>query len=394
MKAAGTVLVVDDHEPTVIGLRELLIAAGYSVITEKNGLDGLRAAVQHQPDVVLLDVMMPGMSGVDVCRELKQQPSTRLTPVVLISGNQDRSARVAGLESGADDFLSKPVDVDELGARVRSLIRMKRLTDALESAETLVLALGKIVEARDPCTQGHCERLATYASALGASLGLGQQDLDALYRGAFLHDIGKVAVPDRVLLKSTRLDPEEYDLMKQHPHIGESLCGTLRSLERVRPIVRHHHERCDGTGYPDGLAGDDIPLLAQIVGIVDVFDALTTDRPYRKALSVTAAYDTLIAEADAGWRQRKLVDIFVNLHRTGFAGEIADAPAGPMAAETPGVPPPCARPAAKSANRRASTKPRSRTGELPRKASSRPAANVLAASLNRADARRRRVSQS
>jgi putative two-component system response regulator len=194
-------------------------------------------------------------------------------------------------------------------------MRVKRLTDALESAETLVLALGKIVEARDPYTQGHCERLATYASALGARLGLDQPDLDALYRGAFLHDIGKVAVPDRVLLKPRRLDADEYELMKQHPQIGESLCGTLRSLERVRPIVRHHHERWDGSGYPDGLAGDDIPLLAQIVGVVDVFDALTTDRPYRKALSTAAAYETLIIEAETGWRQRKLIDTFVELHR-------------------------------------------------------------------------------
>jgi putative two-component system response regulator len=312
---AGTVLVVDDHEATLVGLRELLEAAGYAVVTERNGLDGLQAAIRHRPDVVLLDVVMPGMSGVDVCKELKQQVSTGLTPVVLISGNQDRATRVTGIENGADDFLSKPVDADELRARVRSLMRVKRLTDALESAETLVLALGKIVEARDPYTQGHCERLAAYASALGARLGLEQPDLDALYRGAFLHDIGKVAVPDRVLLKPRRLDADEYELMKQHPQIGESLCGTLRSLERVRPIVRHHHERWDGSGYPDGLAGDDIPLLAQIVGVVDVFDALTTDRPYRKALSTAAAYETLIIEAETGWRQRKLIDTFVELHR-------------------------------------------------------------------------------
>jgi putative two-component system response regulator len=316
---AGTVLVVDDHEATLVGLRELLEAAGYSVVTERNGLDGLQAAIRHRPDVVLLDVVMPGMSGVDVCKELKQQTSTSLTPVVLISGNQDRGTRVAGIENGADDFLSKPVDADELRARVRSLMRVKRLTDALESAETLLLALGKIVEARDPYTQGHCERLATYASALGARLGLDQPDLDALYRGAFLHDIGKVAVPDRVLLKPRRLDAEEYELMKQHPQIGESLCGTLRSLERVRPIVRHHHERWDGSGYPDGLAGDAIPLLAQIVGVVDVFDALTTDRPYRKALSTAAAYETLIIEAETGWRQRKLIDTFVELHRETFS---------------------------------------------------------------------------
>lgn len=314
MPTAGKVLLIDDYEPSLLGLRHLLEAAGYAVTTEKNGQDGLHAAGRDHPDIVLLDVMMPGMSGVDVCRELKQQAATRFTPVVLISGSQDRKTRVAGLENGADDFLNKPVDPDELRARVGSLIRVKRLTDALESAETLILTLGKIVEARDPYTKGHCERLATYASALGARLHLEQEDLDALYRGAFLHDIGKIAIPDRVLLKPSRLDPEEYDLIKQHPLIGDSLCCTLRSLERVRPIIRHHHERADGRGYPDGLVGDAIPLLAQIVSVVDVFDALTTDRPYRKALSASAAYDMLVAEAEAGGCRRELVAIFVDLH--------------------------------------------------------------------------------
>ena len=370
MKTAGTVLVVDDHAPTLLGLKELLETAGYTVVTETNGLDGLQAAVQHRPDLVLLDVVMPGMSGVEVCNQLKQHPSTGLTPVVLISGTQERGFRVAALENGADDFLNKPVDTDELRARVRSLIRVKRLTDALESAETLVLTLGKIVEARDPYTQGHCERLASYASALGAKLGLDQQDLDALYRGAFLHDIGKIGVPDRVLLKSGRLDPDEYDLMKEHPQIGESICGNLRALERVRPIVRHHHERWDGGGYPDGLAGDAIPLLAQIVGVVDVFDALTTDRPYRKALSTAAAYDTLIAEADAGWRQKKLVDLFVNLHRA------SAQPPTPQAVET--------------ASRNAAVPKR----KMAKNAGSRFAAGVLAESSARAGARRRRIARS
>jgi len=392
MTAAGTVLVVDDHEPTLVGLRELLETAGYSVITERNGLDGLQAAVRHRPDVVLLDVVMPGMSGVDLCKELKQQTFTGLTPVVLISGSQDRSTRVAGIENGADDFLSKPIDTDELRARVRSLMRVKRLTDALESAETLVLALGKIVEARDPYTQGHCERLATYASALGARLGLDQQDLDALYRGAFLHDIGKVAVPDRVLLKPARLDAAEYELMKQHPQIGENLCGALRSLERVRPIVRHHHERWDGGGYPDGLAGDDIPLLAQIVGVVDVFDALTTDRPYRKALSTAAAYETLVAEAEAGWRQRKLVDAFVNLHRAGSPFHSPQAVGNDSARDTLSTPRESPRGTMNGAIRNVQAP--ARNGKRTKNTSPRLAAGVLADSSLRTGARRRRITQS
>jgi putative two-component system response regulator len=362
MNNLGTVLIVDDHETTLDGLRQLLETAGYAVVAEKNGRDGLRAAARHRPDLVLLDVVMPDMSGVDVCKELKQQTSTGLMPVVLISATQDRNIRLAGLENGADDFLNKPIDVDELRARVRSLIRVKRLTDALESAETLVLALGKIVEARDPYTLGHCERLATYASAVGTSLGLEQEDLAALYRGAFLHDLGKIAIPDRVLLKASPLDPEEYELMKQHPLIGESLCGSLRSLDRVRPIVRHHHERWDGGGYPDGLVGDAIPLLAQIVGVVDVFDALTTDRPYRKALSTAAAYDTLMAEADAGWRQRKLVAIFVNLHRAGSSFQVY--PGADIAGQALSAPPGSLPGTKQGANRKVSRKPGPRTRKL------------------------------
>src|SRR5581483_9330564 len=158
----------------------------------------------------------------------------------------------------------------------RSLIRLKRYTDDLESAEAVILGLGATIEARDPSTQGHCERLARYATMLGRSLGLDQADLDALQRGGFLHDIGKIAVPDRVLLKDGALDEQESRVMRAHPLVGDALCARLRSLHRVRPIVRHHHERLDGSGYPDGLRNAQVPLLAQIVAIVDIFDALTT----------------------------------------------------------------------------------------------------------------------
>lgn len=316
MHIAGRILVVDDYEPNVIGMRDLLRAAGYAVDVASNGDEALRAAETGEHDVILLDVIMPGMSGIEVCRELKKRDATRLTPVVLVTASQERESRLAGLDSGADDFLNKPIDPDELRARVRSLLRVRRLTAALESAETLFDMLGRIVEARDPYTEGHCERLAHYATALGADLGLGQSDLEILYRGAFLHDIGKIATPDRVLLKQSRLNGEEYALMKQHPIVGDNLCRTVRSLEGVRPIIRFHHERVDGRGYPDGLSGETIPLLARIVSIVDVFDALTTDRPYRRALPTATAYKILMAEAEAGWCSMELVERFVRLHRS------------------------------------------------------------------------------
>lgn len=315
MPRSGKVLVVDDYAPNLRGLGQLLEQADYTVLTATNGRDALEIVRSQRPDLVLLDVVMPGISGLEVCAELKRGADTRFVPVVLISGEQERKTRLAGLDAGADDFLNKPVDPEELRTRVRSLMRLKRLTDDLESAESLVLTLGRVVEARDPCTEGHCERLTDYATMLGTHLQLDLDDLEALHRGAFLHDVGKIAIPDRVLLKKGRLTRNEYELMKQHPVIGDDLVRTVRSFDAVRPIVRHHHERMDGRGYPDGLAGDRIPLLAQIVSIADVFDALTTDRTYRKALGTTTAYEMMRQKARGGWCREDLVEGFIDLHR-------------------------------------------------------------------------------
>ena len=313
MSSSGRVLIVDDYEANISALRQLLERQGYEVLTASNGRDALDLVHREHPDPVLLDVVMPGMTGLDVCASLKNVAETCLTPVVLVSALQERATRLEGLEAGADDFLSKPVDPQELYARVRTLIRLKRLTDDLESAESLFLTLGRFIEARDPYTVNHCDRLAQYATALGSSLNLDPSELDALYRGAFIHDIGKIAIPDRILLKKGKLTRTEYDLMKTHPIIGDDLCRTVRLLEAVRPIVRHHHERLDGRGYPDGLAGDEIPLLARIVKVVDVFDALTTDRPYRKALTMDAALEIMRGDADAGWCEAVLVEAFVDV---------------------------------------------------------------------------------
>ena len=314
MPGPAKILVVDDYEPNLSGLRLLLERAGYDVVSASNGREALHAVDRERPDLVLLDVMMPELSGLEVCAALKNVEETCLMPVVLVSASHERTTKLEGLGAGADDFLNKPVDPEELYTRVRSLLRIKRLTDELESAESLFLTLGRIIEARDPCTEGHCDRLSTYASALGAVLGLERAELDALHRGAFLHDIGKIGIPDRVLLKRGKLTREEYELMKEHPRIGDELCATVRSLESVRPIVRHHHERFDGRGYPDGLAGSDIPLLARIVSVVDVFDALTTDRPYRAALTAEAAYKIMRGDADGGWADRQLVETFIAMN--------------------------------------------------------------------------------
>lgn len=310
--APGRVVVVDDSPANVLLLTRQLALDGYTVYTASNGDEALDLIAREQPDVVLMDVMMPRRDGFDACRALKQSPATRLIPVVLVTALKDSKDRVRGLEAGADDFLSKPVNTTELRARVRSLVRLKRYTDDLESAEAVMLTLGETIEARDAYTEGHCQRLAAYAVALGQALGLNRAELLALEYGGFLHDIGKIGVPDALLLKPASLTADERRHMQQHTIIGDRLCGGMRSLGRVRGIVRHHHERLDGSGYPDGLRGDTIPLLAQVIGIVDVYDALTTVRPYKEALSTDRARDELRAEARRGWHREDLVETFLD----------------------------------------------------------------------------------
>jgi putative two-component system response regulator len=310
---AGRVLVVDDLVANRKLLRRALSHDGHEVLEAGSGEQAIDLARTADPDVILLDVVMPGMSGFDTCVELKRSAGTRLTPVVLITSLRERKDRLRGIEAGADDFLTKPVDFSELSARVNSLLRLKRYTDDLDSAEAVIVSLAFTIEARDPATDGHCQRLAAYATELGRALGLDDDDLSALHRGGFLHDIGKVGIPDRVLLKPGPLTGDEFALMKTHTVIGDRLCGELRSLRRVRPIVRHHHEKLDGSGYPDALRGDDIPLLAQIMGIVDVYDALTTARPYKRALAPAVSVDELFREVERGWRQARLVTEFARL---------------------------------------------------------------------------------
>jgi len=313
----GKILVVDDEPANIKLVSRLMTYLGYEVVSALNGELGLEAVMRERPDVVLLDVNMPGIDGFETCRRLKSERATRLIPVVLLTALSSSEDRVRGIDAGADDFLSKPFVYEELQARVRSLVRLKRRTDELETADSVFLSLALTIEARDAYTQGHCQRLARYSVALGTWLNLGADELAALDRGGYLHDVGKIGIPDLVLLKPSALTSAEYDVMKQHTVIGDRLCGELRSLTLVRPIVRHHHERLNGGGYPDGLRGDHVPLLAEIVSIADAYDAITTDRPYRAARSAERGYEELLADASRGWRRLDLVNAFIALGRTG-----------------------------------------------------------------------------
>ncbi len=313
--APERVLVVDDMPQNRKLLVRLLSEHGHNVRAVGTGEEALEALESETPDLILLDVQMPGMDGFEVCRILKNRPSSRLIPIVLITGLTDRDSRMQGINAGADDFIHKPFDSAELIARVRSLVRLKRYTDELESADALLMTLALTVEARDTYTDGHCQRLSSYATMVGRELHLKGTEVDVLQRGAYLHDIGKIGIPDAILLKPGELDDAEYSVMKRHPLIGEGLCGELRSLAPVRSIVRHHHERLDGSGYPDGLSGEAVPMLAQIIGIVDTYDAITTTRPYRQARSSEDAITVLQQDVNRGLLSDEFVRAFVSALR-------------------------------------------------------------------------------
>ena len=304
-------LVVDDDDAFSGLLDRLLSSEGYAVRIAADGLAALDAVRRNAPDVVLLDVKLPGVDGFEVCRRLKRDGATRLIPVILVTSMDTARDRVEGLSAGADDFLSKPIDAAELLARVAASARLKRYTDDLDSAASIIMTLATMIEMRDGYSEGHCHRMANYASALGRRLGLDADELQTLKRGGFLHDIGMLAIPESMIRRDGALDAAEFEVVKSHTTVGDALCDNLRSLQPVRPIVRHHHERRDGSGYPDGLRGDDIPLLAQITGIVDTFDAITTKRPYQGVKPIGEAFAILRTEVDRGWRHRDLVEEFV-----------------------------------------------------------------------------------
>jgi putative two-component system response regulator len=262
---------------------------------------------------VVVDLVMPEMSGLDFCRMLKNDRKTQLIPILMATGVQGAENEITGIESGADEFLIKPLQPSVVRTRVRAMLRNKALVDSLEEAETILFALAQSVEHRDKYTGLHCERLATYSVALGQALGLPRQDQLALYRGGYLHDIGKISIPDTILFKRGLLTDEEWETMRLHTVRGEEICRPMKTLAPVLPIIRSHHEHWDGTGYPDGIAGEEIPLLARILQVADIYDALTTARPYKPAFSHQHAMEIMNEEARRGWRDPELVPLFAEI---------------------------------------------------------------------------------
>jgi putative two-component system response regulator len=318
------VLVVDD----VAANRELLEGhlddLGYDVRRARDGVEALEAIAADEPDLVLLDIDMPRHDGISVCERLKAHPTRRLIPIVILTASNDRGTRLRGIAAGADDFLSKPFDAKELLVRTRVLLRQRALNRRLDATEGVLFALARAVEARDRHTIHHAERVGRYAQAIGVALGLDTEDTAMLYEGGVLHDLGKIAIPDAILLKPGPLSDHEFATMRQHSVEGERICLSLRSVAHYLPIIRHHHERVDGGGYPDHLEDNDIPAGARIVAIADAWDAMVSDRPYRAGLDPEEAMRRLRAGAGKQW-DAEMVQIFFSLLDDGIVQRVSGA---------------------------------------------------------------------
>jgi putative two-component system response regulator len=322
---------VRPHARTAVSNRKVFILLVYLSETSRrnvcNALQGLdhhlsyvasageamERISRHRVDLVLIDLASPESDGLDLCRSLKSATATQFLPVYVVAGGNDLEQEVRALEAGADEFLIRPLRRRTLQPRVQASLRFKDMLESLDDAETALINLAQAVEDRDPELGQHCHRLALMAAAMGLTLGLPAEDILTLQRSGYLHDIGKVALPDRILLKPGPLTREEWETMKTHAERGERICRGMRSMQSTLPIIRHHHERWDGSGYPDGLRGEEIPLLARILQLADIYDALITARPYKIAMSPEEALATIRMEAAKGWRDEKLVEVFADL---------------------------------------------------------------------------------
>ncbi|MDQ2944751.1 MAG: response regulator [Acidobacteriota bacterium] len=309
------VLIIDNEAINRRVLKGMLKAAPYRIFECREASEAIELLESERIDVIVLDLMLPGMSGPDLCRWLKDNRKTRFIPLLMLTNVQGVENEIAGISSGADEFLTKPLHPAVVRTRIKAMLRNKSLIDSLEEAENILIGLAQAVEHRDKYTGSHCERLAAYSVRMGMALKLPEEDLTALRRGGFLHDIGKISTPDAILFKPASLTADEWEVMKSHTIKGEEICKQMKSLAPVLPIIRSHHEKMDGSGYPDGLVGEQIPLLARILQVVDIYDALTTARAYKPAFSQEEALRMMAGEVRRGWRDPMLVELFARTIR-------------------------------------------------------------------------------
>lgn len=308
------ILIVDDIPLNLKMLEAMLIPEGYCIIKANNGYEALHLVSKHNIDLVLLDVMMPGIDGYEVCQLLKANERTRLIPTVMVTALGDSESKIKGIQAGADDFITKPPNKTELLARVKSLINVNNINKHLADIKNVLMSIANAVEAKDSYTQGHVDRVASLAVSIGKKLKLSQKDIEALWFAGILHDVGKIGIPDGILNKNGRLNDDEWKIMKLHPDIGYKICLPLKNtLGSALQGIRYHHERLDGSGYPEGLKGDVIPEIARVISVVDYYDALTVDRPYRSKMSREDALNLLREEAASSKMDAKVIRVLIEL---------------------------------------------------------------------------------
>ena len=308
-----SILVVDDVRPNLELMEAVFLKAGLEVHAAADADAALDIYATHQIDIAILDVMMPGINGFELCRRLKNFSEKEYIPVVLVTALSDKKNRIAGLEAGADDFISKPFDTQELITKIRSLLKLKELHDQLDHSESIIFSLVITMEARDHYTKGHSTRVGDLAYEFGSFLGFPGKDLEVLKKAGVLHDIGKMGLSETILKKPDALGTKELVEIRKHPVLGEEICKPLRSLKDILPGIRHHHERWDGDGFPDNLYSDAIPLIARILAILDTFDAMVSIRPYRDKRSVEQAVWLMETERYSGQWDPELTGIFIRM---------------------------------------------------------------------------------
>ena len=311
-KEVTRVLVADGNSTVRKILRHNFVALGWESIEAEDGEEALRLASNNPlPHAVLLDLNLTKIDGYEICRRLKADIQTRLIPIVALTSLDNQEEKVRALEAGVDEFLTKPINRAEMTVRLRSLVRMHQYNQEMIGAESVAMALARAVSSKDGYSVGHVEQVANYSVMLGEELGLDSAELKIIRYGAILHNVGKIVIPDSVLEKTGPLTPREKALFQQHPRVGCDICAPLKPLRPILPIIRHHKEHWDGSGFPDALRGDEIPVGAQIVGVVDVYSALTTDRPFRRALEHDEALEKLRERGQRGVHDTKLIEAFI-----------------------------------------------------------------------------------
>lgn len=314
------VLVVDDNIHNIELLDGVLSSRGYEVVRAMNGKEALEKVKEASPHIVILDVLMPVMDGYETCRRLKENEETRFIPVVMLTALNSLEDKVKGIDAGADDFISKPFQTPELLARVKSLVRVRSLIDELEDAHNVLFSFAIALDFNDPYTHGHSRRVAENSQRLAARIGLPREEQEVIRNAGILHDIGKIATDKNVLHKAGPLNGLEHDHVKEHPVVGAKICEPLEFARPMLPIIRGHHEKYNGTGYPDALDKEDIPLGARIMAIVDVYDALTSVRPYRGGIPPEVAMEVMKAETVKGFWDGELLNAFTATLKEGTPG--------------------------------------------------------------------------